>query len=135
MWLTHNFKRTKLMVMKQTIRNILPLLARHVTRDPALGGRRVGLLYALNTFGAAAGCFLAGFVLIQRFGYLHTTWLAAAANAAVAAGALLLARFSTGGAAAAPAEDDTPPEGPETGRRTALLLTVAFGVTGFSALA
>jgi len=113
----------------------LPLLARHVTRDPALGGRRVGLLYALNTFGAAAGCFLAGFVLIQRFGYLHTTWLAAAANAAVAAGALLLARFSTGGAAAAPAEDDTPPEGPETGRRTALLLTVAFGVTGFSALA
>ena len=112
----------------------LPLLARHVTGDPALGGRRVGLLYALNTFGAAAGCFLAGFVLIQRFGYLHTTWLAAAANAAVAAGALLLARFSTG-TAAAPAADDAPPEGPETGRRTALLLTLAFGVTGFSALA
>ncbi len=74
----------------------LPLLARFTTADPALGGRRVGLLYAFNTFGAMAGCFVTGFFLIARFGYLRTVLIAAALNLFVGASAWALSRMRGG---------------------------------------
>ena len=64
----------------------LPLLSRFVTSIEKETGRQVGRLYALNTLGAAAGCFLAGFVLIRSIGVMATLYTAAVLNLLVAAG-------------------------------------------------
>ncbi len=111
----------------------LPLLARFVTGDPALNGRRVGALYTLNTLGAMTGCFLAGFVLLQRFGYTRTTLIAAGLNLAIGVAAALLSRLR-------PVEEvqDRAPAGlVDRGAKPALTrwLVAAFAVTGFTALA
>jgi len=72
----------------------LPLLSRVVTVVEDDAGPLVGRLYALNTLGAAAGCFLAGFVLIRVVGVTWTLWIAAILNAAVVGGAALVHRLS-----------------------------------------
>jgi spermidine synthase len=56
-------------------------------------GQSVGLLYAINTFGAVAGSFLAGYVLLRTIGVSNTIYLAASANVFVAVLALILSRF------------------------------------------
>ena len=61
----------------------LPVLARYYTQRREQAGSRVGLLYALNTFGAAFGAFAAGFVLLPRFGMSHTVAIAAGTNLAL----------------------------------------------------
>ncbi len=70
----------------------LPLLARHAVREPQQIGRRIGVLYAANTAGAAAGTLAAAFLLLPRIGLGPTVWVAAAVNLAVFALAALLAR-------------------------------------------
>lgn len=58
----------------------LPLLIRQLTaRDGSLD-QATGWLYAINTFGAATGCYLAGFHIIPTLGLLWTNNLAAAIN-------------------------------------------------------
>ncbi|HTM53725.1 MAG TPA: fused MFS/spermidine synthase [Pirellulales bacterium] len=58
----------------------LPLLIRQLTtRDGSLD-QATGWLYAINTFGAAAGCYLAGFHFLPSLGLLWTNNLAAAVN-------------------------------------------------------
>ncbi|HZN54016.1 MAG TPA: fused MFS/spermidine synthase [Candidatus Polarisedimenticolaceae bacterium] len=83
----------------------LPALGRGLLRDRGKVGLGVGVLYFVNTLGAAAGCFLAGFELIPRLGLRNTTLLAAALNGAVAATAWILDRRAEEGAA----EPPTPP--------------------------
>lgn len=68
------------------------------------GGARVGLLYGLNTVGAALGCLLVGFVLMERFGILRTSALTAGLNLLLAGAALLLARVHRPEVPASPAE-------------------------------
>ncbi|HEV3137578.1 MAG TPA: hypothetical protein VGZ26_06730, partial [Pirellulales bacterium] len=61
----------------------LPLLIRQLTtRDGSLD-QATGWLYALNTFGAAMGCYLTGFHLLPWLGLLWTNNLAAAVNIAI----------------------------------------------------
>ncbi len=72
----------------------LPVVSKlMVERESALG-MNVGRLYAVNTFGAVAGAFSAGFVLIKLFGITHSTLLAAVANFTLAAVALLMSRLA-----------------------------------------
>lgn len=68
----------------------LPLLSRVVTVAEEDAGPLVGRLYALNTLGAATGCFLAGFVLIRAIGVTWTLWVAALLNVAVVCGAFVV---------------------------------------------
>ena len=77
----------------------LPALGRGLLRRKDRVGLAVGLLYFVNTLGAAIGCFAAGFWLLPHFGLSRTTWLAVALNGAVATTAWLLDR---GASAAAP---------------------------------
>ena len=57
----------------------LTLLIRHLVRsDLDVGGRRIALIYAVNTAGAAVGCFLTDFSLVPRFGLLGTQLIAVA---------------------------------------------------------
>lgn len=59
----------------------LPLLSRVVATDRESTGRRVGTLYAVNTFGAVVGAALAGFELLPLLGMRATLLIAAALNA------------------------------------------------------
>lgn len=58
----------------------LPTLARYVAQDGPMG-RRIGLLYALNTTGAVFGAFFAGVFFIRTYGVFSTTMIATAINA------------------------------------------------------
>ena len=72
----------------------LTLLIRHLVRaDVEAQSRRIALLYAVNTAGAAAGCFLTDFALVPAWGLLGTQLLAVALNAIAALGAIALAAF------------------------------------------
>jgi predicted membrane-bound spermidine synthase/tetratricopeptide (TPR) repeat protein len=72
----------------------LPLLGRFVTTLQDQIGSRVGRLYAINTLGAATGCFLAGFVLMRMIGVVPTLYVAAFVNVLVALAGWLLSRKS-----------------------------------------
>ncbi len=75
----------------------LPLLARFATTHTAQTGRRVGLLYGVNTFGAVVGIALSGFVLMPAIGVQATTYVAAFGNLALAVLAELLSRWARSG--------------------------------------
>ncbi len=73
----------------------LTLLIRHlVRRDLDAGSWRIALLYAVNTCGAAAGCFLTDFAFIPAYGLLRTQSVAVGLNVLAAMGAFWLARTS-----------------------------------------
>ena len=52
----------------------LPLLARHAVRRDDEIGRRIGLLYAINTAGAVLGTLCAAFVLLPALGLRATVY-------------------------------------------------------------
>lgn len=58
----------------------LPIMAKYFVTEETHAGKQVGYLYSINTFGAAAGCLLAGYFLIEYLGVLQTAWLAAFVN-------------------------------------------------------
>ncbi len=62
----------------------LPLLARHFVQRGGRLGQRVGALYAVNTLGAVAGTFLAGFILLPGLGLKVTNALAGGTNLCLA---------------------------------------------------
>ena len=101
----------------------LPLLARFVTTRLDTAGSRVGLLYGVNTFGAVAGTFLAGFVVLPALGLSATTAWAAAANLLLMVAALALSRRADGDAPPViEASADEPPPAPDK----ALLVVVCL---------
>jgi spermidine synthase len=53
-------------------------------------GQSVGFLYAVNTFGAVVGSFLAGYYLIRLFGVSRSVYIAAGANGLIGLLSLLL---------------------------------------------
>ena len=61
----------------------LPMLARYAVAEEAQIGRRIGLLYAMNTAGAVFGALLTAFFLLPELGLTHTIWFGAALNALV----------------------------------------------------
>jgi predicted membrane-bound spermidine synthase len=70
----------------------LTLLIRYLVRhDLEVGGRRIALLYAVNTTGAALGCFLTDFALVPAIGLRGTQYVAVGFNALAGAGALAIA--------------------------------------------
>ncbi|MBN2313283.1 MAG: fused MFS/spermidine synthase [Sedimentisphaerales bacterium] len=83
-----------LLVPSMLMGSTLPLLGRFVTSLEKEAGHLVGKLYALNTLGAAVGCFMAGFVLIRLLGIMGTLYTAAILNLFVAFAGWLLSRFS-----------------------------------------
>jgi spermidine synthase len=61
----------------------LPVLARFFTEAVQEVQRKVGVLYALNTFGAAFGTLSAALFFIPRLGNTRSTFLVAIANVAI----------------------------------------------------
>ena len=83
----------------------LPVLVRGLTRNAAELGARLSRLYWINTAGAVAGTFAAGFLFLPSLGLRRTLGIAVALNLAAGALALLLARDES--AAASPELDDS----------------------------
>jgi len=72
----------------------LPLLARYAVRRESEIGRRVGVLYSVNTMGAVVGAAATGFLILPMLGLRNTVYAGAATNALVFGAAALLARRS-----------------------------------------
>ena len=70
----------------------LPLVVRWAVGPATSAARDTARLYAANTFGAAAGAVVSGFVLLPALGTQRTTWIATAMNAAAAAIAWRISR-------------------------------------------
>jgi spermidine synthase len=108
----------------------LTLLGRHVVaHEVGRAGSRVGLLYALNTLGAAGGALLTDALLVPAVGIARTQGLAVALNALAGLAALALARR----AAAARAPPTEPAAAPFPPRALGLAVG-ALGLSGFAAM-
>ncbi len=94
-------------------------------------GRVVASLYAINTWGAVAGCFLCGFVLLGSLGETRSLLIAAFGNLVAATWAWRAA--ATPASAAAPPPASTPPSQPGA-RGLRFVFAVSF-INGFGALA
>ena len=110
----------------------LPVLGKTVVESKARVGLSIGRLYALNTFGAATGCFLAGFFLIGSIGLLKTAISAAAVSVAVGCLALLLRSRSRAAPGPGVDEPEVSPGRPRPLVRR--LVLAAFALSGFASL-
>jgi spermidine synthase len=108
----------------------LPLLARFSIRHLDAVGNRIGTLYSVNTFGAAVGTWLCGFVLLPHVGRLHTTRIAVAANLLLGLGALVLNHL-TPTRQRIPIKDKS---ATVSDRRLLIPVSIALGLAGFSVL-
>ncbi len=108
----------------------LPLLARFATDRMGAAGDRVGRLYGINTFGAVAGTWLCGFMLLPSYGLFWTTAMAAAANVALGLAAIGVSEATRGAESAAITRDM-----PEAPWHPALVpVAIALALAGFSSL-
>jgi spermidine synthase len=86
-----------MLVPSMLMGSTLPLLASYVTQAERRIGFQVGRLYALNTLGAAVGCFAAGLILFRSVGVMGALLVAAAINLLVAVSAYFLSRYRESG--------------------------------------
>ncbi|HEY0455661.1 MAG TPA: fused MFS/spermidine synthase [Verrucomicrobiae bacterium] len=112
----------------------LPVVSAYVNRIPALGKRRIGLLYSFNTAGAVLGCLAAGLWLFPTIGLQKTQWVAIAFNLIAALGGFLLARESwasepASNNAEAPASQASPAPKANDGQANILVLVYALSGT------
>jgi len=112
----------------------LPALSRFVVERQEGLGLDLGRLYAVNTFGAAVGCYLAGFVLIGNVGARATVTLASAISIAVGLVAWYSDRLATRERPKARALPVASQGGERSWSPLRLLILAAFGITGFTAL-
>jgi spermidine synthase len=110
----------------------LPLMSRAVLASEAQLGRRLGSVYALNTFGGVVGVLLSGFWLPVALGVRGSMALAAALNLLAAGAALASARGLD--AAVAPAREPAA-QGPASLRGAALPLALVAAASGLGTLA
>ena len=115
----------------------LPILSRFLVRESETLGRRVGGLYALNTFGAVAGAYAAGFHLLPVFGIQRSLWLVVTLNLGIGVLAIVfdrrLERLQVRGAASALERTDASAPslpGSPLPRPVAVLVLTLFGISG-----
>ncbi len=110
----------------------LPFLTRAMVTSVTGAGRTVGLLYAVNTLGAALGALAAPWVLIRLTGIRGAVYAAALANLTAGVGALWVG-IKAAAACDAPSPT-TEPSAPETTRRSLALWMGLYCLSGFCAL-
>lgn len=113
----------------------LSLLIRHFVRDqPEHETWSIAALYAVNTAGAAAGCFLTDFWFVPAMGLLLTQMVAVGLNVLAGAGALMLA--ARGPLAAAGRASGVSEAGGEQQPGASLVVPtgVVLALSGFAAL-
>ena len=122
----------------------LPVLTRFFVKRLEQLGTNIGILYALNTFGAVVGTVAAGFFLIEVLGVRWTLGIGIAINFAVAAIALALAQRVSAAEDGSQQENlgeeteilqSTNTESREPTETDSHLVLWAIGISGFCALA
>ena len=121
----------------------LPVLTRFFVKRLEQLGTNIGILYALNTFGAVIGTVAAGFFLIEALGIRWTLGVGIAINFAVAAIAIVLARRGSETQDASSQQRDFPTDSRQPtvsdSRKPTVsdnhLVLWAIGISGFCALA
>ncbi len=114
----------------------LPVLTRFFVKRLEQLGTNIGILYALNTFGAVIGTVAAGFFLIEALGVRWTLGVGIAINFAVAAIALALTQKVSGTEADEPPEETQHAESEDVSYLPERQLVLwAIGISGFCALA
>ena len=117
----------------------LTLLIRHLVRtDFDAGSWRIAVLYAVNTAGAALGCFLTDFVLVPSAGLRGAQMVAVFFNIVAAVGAFYLAsRTKTvgDGLRTVPQRRNKPSApSPQPYSLTVPLVSLALAMSGFAAM-
>ena len=116
----------------------LPVLTRFFVKRLEHLGTNVGILYALNTFGAVIGTVAAGFFLIEALGIRNTIFVGVAINFAVAFVSVLLDRLevqdTTQETEEPPEQEAAPPPQPTQSIPLQRLILLATGISGFCAL-
>jgi predicted membrane-bound spermidine synthase len=72
----------------------LPLMAAWLERNNSEAGRASALFYGINSLGAVAGAFLAGFYLVQSWGMVASLQLTALLNILVGAVAFMIGKHN-----------------------------------------
>ncbi|MFH1263860.1 MAG: fused MFS/spermidine synthase [Pseudomonadota bacterium] len=123
-----------LIVPTMLIGATFPVVSKLAVRSAEEVGRRIGLFYALNTFGAMIGCALTGFYLLPSLGVIGSSYLAAVMNLAIGGAAFLLHTLETRTEQATfDPETNFSNEFP-TSPKAARLILVALFVSGFASL-
>ncbi len=115
----------------------LPILSKYAGREFRRIGRNIGLLYAINTFGAVVGSFATGFLLLEAFGVTSSIYLAAGLGLGVGVIAIIIGRKAQVPEAAPVDRIQTPIERMPAPipSYTAKLSLVAIAISGGAALA
>ena len=103
--------------------------------DLGQSGWRVGVLYGVNTAGAALGAFLSDFLLVPALGLQQTQLLAVAFNLVAAVAAMRLVGLAARGGAEEAPEEEAVADAP--GARPRWLVgntALAIGLSGFAAM-
>jgi len=124
----------------------LTLLIRHLARsDLPTGHWRIAVLYAINTAGAALGCFLTDFALVPSLGLQRTQVVAVCVNLVAGLGALALASIAAAAPMPAPpirsrsarARRAAPPPEPvesDDDRALRAYVVIALAMAGFAGM-
>jgi len=110
----------------------LPFLTQSFVHRVETSGSVIGILYGINTLGAAFGTAVAGFILIGAYGFDGTTYIAVAMNAIVGLLAVILAIWQRDGIQPSVFEGETK-ENPTTvqwGYKTILISSFLVGFIG-----
>ena len=114
----------------------LPVLTRFFVKRLEQLGTNIGILYALNTFGAVIGTVAAGFFLIEALGIQWTLGVGIVINFAVTVIALAITRKASATEIDDSQEETQQPESePVRHQPERNLVLWAIGVSGFCALA
>jgi spermidine synthase len=116
----------------------LPVLVRGLTRSAAELGARLSRLYWINTAGAVAGTFAAGFLFLQAFGLRWTLGIAVTLNLVAGGLALWLARSEPTPASpaekAATEESESQPASASPSPSSSLFFLICFAIVGATAM-
>jgi len=112
----------------------LPIMAKYFVTEETHTGKQVGYLYSINTFGAAAGCLLSGYFLIEYLGVLQTAWLAASINILIGIFCILSFKKSEPGTSIEWVIPKPTPISVQVDKANIIWVTTSF-VCGFTALA
>jgi predicted membrane-bound spermidine synthase len=108
----------------------LPFLTQSFVRRIETSGSVIGILYGINTLGAAFGTVLAGYVLIGAYGFDGATTIAVAMNAIVGLCAVVLGRWQGRGVQLSESEPPASAPAIRWGYKTILASSFLVGFIG-----
>lgn len=121
-----------LLVPTFIIGGMFPVVAQLSVEDSSKVGRRLAMLYFVNTLGSVVGTLLAGFLLLEKLGVTGTALLAGIVS-------LLLAPIALAAKGGPVAAADTEPQAEPAKqirypRPAIVVLVIGFAASGFAAL-